>query len=138
MKEYYFVSEGIVQAFSELEKSEPFKGTIGGNFYVAVIDDFDKVKEFVEGDKKESHFAYQLVDSAVSLLYDVVDYDAEDNEIQTEAVLNKNACEEWGLLEAIEYELGLTKEINIAYALYKLAKNENVNPIEFVNSVKRK
>lgn len=138
MKEYYYVSESIVKQFPDLEKSKPFKSFGGKPRYVAVIEDFAKVEKFIEQDQTgEYSFAWGIIDSNVDLTYDSVDYDENDVEIQTVSTLNIEVCREWGLLEAIEQELGLTKERNIAYVIYKLAEQNNVTPIEFVNLIQK-
>ncbi|MFC3353684.1 hypothetical protein [Sphingobacterium zeae] len=139
MKEYYYVSESIVKHFPDLEKSKAFNSFGGKPRYVVAIDhidDFAKIKQFIEQDQSGEHsFAWGIIDSKVDLTYDSVDYDENDNEIQIISTLNIEVCKEWGLLQAIEQELGLTKERNIAYVIYKLAKQSNVTPIELINLI---
>ncbi len=136
IKEYYFVSEGIVKQFPYLEKSKPFQRWFGETYYVVAIPDFDKVDQFIENAKTdEKLFAWGIIDSQVDLTYDCIDYDDQDEEIQVIKTLNIDVCKEWGLLEAIEQELGLTKEQNVAYVLYKLAEHNNVTPIELIELV---
>lgn len=139
MKDYYYVSESIVKQFPDLEKSKPFNSWGDKSSYVVAINDIDgfaKIKQFIEQDQSgEYSFAWGIIDSHVDLTYDSVDYDENDVEIQTVSTLNIEVCKEWGLLQAIEQELGLTKERNIAYVIYKLAKQNDVTPIELVNLI---
>ncbi|WP_153846305.1 hypothetical protein [Sphingobacterium paramultivorum] len=139
MKEYYYVSESIVKHFPDLEKSKAFKSFGGKPRYVVAIDhidDFEEIKGFIERNEHTGYsFAWGIVDSKVDLTYDSVDYDENDNEIQTVSTLNIQVCKEWGLLQAIEQELGLTKDRNIAYVIYKLAKQNDVTPIELINLI---
>ncbi len=139
MKEYYYVSESIVKQFPDLEKSKPFNSFGGKPRYVVAIDhidDFAEIKGFIERNEHIGYsFAWGIIDSNVDLTYDSVDYDENDVEIQTVSTLNIEVCREWGLLEAIEQELGLTKERNIAYVIYKLAKQNDVTPIELINLI---
>ncbi|GEM_PF-2479474 len=141
MKDYYYVSESIVKQFPDLEKSKPFNRFGGKPRYVVAIDhidDYAEIKGFIERNEHTGYlFAWGIIDSHVDLTYDSVDYDENDNEIQTISTLNIEVCKEWGLLEAIEQELGLTKERNIAYVIYKLAEQNNVTPIEFVNLIQK-
>lgn len=136
MKEYYYVSEGIVKAFPDLEKSKSFEWSFGKLCYVVVIPDFSIIEEYVKSCKDdEVLFAYQCVDSLVDLTYDAVDYDEHDNEIEILTTLNIDTCKEWGLITAIEQELSISKEQNIAYVIYKLAEQENVSPIDLINLI---
>lgn len=136
MKEYYFVSEGIVNQFPELEKSKAFDGFGKHKCYIAVITDFTAIEKFTKSNKSdEPLFAYQCVDSQVDLTYDAIDYDEDDNELEVNLTLNIEVCKEWGLITAIEQELGISKEQNIAYAIYKLSEQSNVTPIELIELI---
>lgn len=136
MKDYYYVSESIVKQFPELEKSKAFNSWDGKSRYVAVIDDFSKIEQFLEQDQSgEPSFAWGIIDSKIDLTYDSVYYDENDVEIQTVSTLNIEVCKEWGLVEAIEQELGLTKNQNVAYVIYKLAEQNKVTPIELINLI---
>lgn len=136
MKDYYYVSEGIVKQFPEFEKSKSFDGPFGIKCHIAVIPNFDVVEKFVNEDQTDAIlFANQCVDSLVNLTYDTVDYDDDDKEIEVKAEFTIDTCKEWGLLTAIEQELGISKERNVAYTIYKLAEANNVTPIELIDLI---
>lgn len=136
MKDYYYVSEGIIKQFPEFEKSKAFNGPFDIKCFIAVIPDFNKLEKFVKEDQTDAFlFAYQCVDSQVDLTYDAVDYDDDDNELEVTRTLNVEVCKDWGLITAIEMELGLTKEENVAYAIFKLSEQNNVTPIELIDLV---
>lgn len=112
MKEYYYVSEGIVRQFPEFEKSKEFEGPFGVNCHIAVIPDFGVVEKFVNEDETDTVlFANQCVDSQVSLTYDSVDYDDDDNEIEVATELTIEVCKDWGLEECRLRDLPVSEEI---------------------------
>lgn len=132
MTNYYYVSEEVINAFPELEKSKPFKSGYGfdkyKNYYVAIINDFSVIEEYYNKNKTKDFFAYEIVDSLVSLTYyDCLDEDEEQLELCLEDL------NDYGVLNAIENTLDLTKEKNVAYVFYKLSQKYNLNPIELAN-----
>ena len=132
IENYYYVSEDVIVAFPELEKSEPFKSGYKFdeycNYYIAKIEDFDSIEEYYNSGKAlDNFFAYEIVDSNVSLEYE--DFDENKNEVLTPDIISEYN----GILSAIEETLGLTKERNVAYVFYKLSEQYKLNPIEFVN-----
>lgn len=135
MKNYYYVSEGIVKQFPELEKSKPLEGSFG-ICYIAVIPDFSIIEKFSENYKEDKYeFAYECAESLVDLTYEGIDYDDEGNEIEIIKTFDLESCRRFGLITAIEQELGISKEKNIAFVIYKLAKKANVTPIELINLI---
>lgn len=137
---YYYVSEDVIVAFPDLEKSKPFKSGYDFdkdcNYYIAKINDFSEIEEFYNnGESLDNFFAYELVDSHVDLKYTDFYEDTDDGvgfdvviEFDFEEIENHN-----GVLSAIEETLSLTKEQNIAYVFWKLSNKHNINPIEMAN-----
>lgn len=132
-KNYYYISKEVLDVFTELEHSKVFDSV--NNTMVAKIDDFSKIEHYFNNNKTNNFFAYEIVDSLVSLHYEGVDYDDDDNEIESNCFFDKNVINDWGLVNGIEQELGLSKEQNIAYVIYKLCEHYKENPIEFANNL---
>lgn len=135
-EKYYYISGSVLEAFPDLKHSNSIKGFYGISSYVALIPDFDVIDNYynLKGGK-EPFFAYPIVNSLVSLEYDDLDYDDDDNEIETKCELSLENIKKWGLLNSIEQDLGLTKLQNIAYVIYKLSVKEGVNPIDLINKI---
>lgn len=134
MENYYYISDSVYKAFPNLKVSKPFSiNGNGGKGYVAIIPEFSVIEEYYKVNNPNNLFAYECVDSAIDLMYDSIDYDENDNEIETVCTLNLEVCKEWGLIEAIEQELGVSKEQNIAYVIFKLAERNDITPIEVAN-----
>lgn len=133
MKDYYYVSEGIIKQFPEFEKSKAFDGPFGMKCYIAVIPDFDVVEKFYNAQKDPGGlFAFQCIDSNMTLTYETEDYDEDDNEFEVTAEFTIDTCKGRGMIEAMDECLGISKERNVAYAIYKLAEKNNVTPIELI------
>lgn len=136
MKDYYYVSEGIVKQFPEFEKSKEFEGPFGITCHIAVIPDFDVVEKFYNAQKNpDGLFAFQCIDSNMTLTYETEDYDEDDNEFVVTAAFTIDTCKAWGMIEAMDQCLGISKERNVAYAIYKLAEANNVTPIELIDLI---
>jgi len=136
MKDYYYVSEGIVKQFPEFEKSKAFDGPFDIKCYIAVIPNFDVVEKFYNAQKNPDRlFAFQCIDSNMTLTYETEDYDEDDNEFVVTAAFTIDTCKAWGMIEAMDQCLGISKERNVAYAIYKLAEANNVTPIELIDLI---
>lgn len=136
MKDYYYVSEGIVNQFPEFEKSKAFAGPFGIKCYIAVVPNFDVVEKFYNAQKNPDRlFAFQCIDSNMTLTYETEDYDEDDNEFVVTAAFTIDTCKAWGMIEAMDQCLGISKERNVAYAIYKLAEKNKVTPIELIDLI---
>ena len=105
-KNYYYVSKAVVDVFPELEHSKVFDSF--NNTMVAKIDDLSKIEHYFNNNETNNFFAYEIVDSLVSLHYEGVDYDDDENEIESNCFFDKNVINDWGLVNGIEQELILS------------------------------
>lgn len=131
-KDYYYISEQVYKCFPDLKVSKPIKsGYVNKEiYYIAHIPEFGIIKEFYLSNKPDNFFAFELEDSHVKLDYMYLDFDDDDNEIEEKREFGFKEIKELGFLPSIEECLGLTKEINIAYLLYKLCAKHKINPID--------
>lgn len=135
MSNYFYISDVAYKAFPELVVSKPIKISNDSVGYVAIIEDWQAIETHYEKIKPEGFFAHQCVDSQMSLTYDAVDYDEDDNEIDVVCDFTIDTCREYGFLEACDYELGVSKEENIAYVIFKLSEQSGLSPIEVINEI---
>ena len=79
---YYYVSDEVIVAFPDLEKSKPFKSGYNfdkkSDYFVSKINDFGLIEDYFnnKGNDLKNFFAYKIEDSSVSLFYeDIFDDD---------------------------------------------------------------
>jgi hypothetical protein len=130
--EYYLCSKSIIEHFPDLPKSKPFKSGYdwdSENYYIAAIDDFSSIekyfKEVIEpfNEKSNVNIDFWLYECASSLIEQPKNYPYQSE------------CKKRGVFVTVENVFGVTKERNIAYAIYKMSEYYGLNPIQFANKI---
>jgi len=133
MQEYFLCSSSVIEHFSNLKKSKPFKSGYSHDYedlyFVIATDDYESIekyyKEVIEPFNEKSNVTdidFWVRECCDSLL------DAAPKGCITK-------CKAFGVFKAIENIWGLTNEKHRAFAIYKMAEYYDVNPIEFINKV---
>ncbi len=128
---YYLCSEEVVKHFSELEKSEPFKSGYDSDddlYYVIATKNFKEISDYhdkiIEPYNEVSRLPLNF------FLREVCESTLDASNITL------RLCKQVGIFKAVEQVLNLTKETNIAFAIYGLTiKYSCMTPIELINKV---
>lgn len=137
MKNYYLCSEEVVKAFPDLVKSKSFisgyEHDKGKNYYIVITPDFQPIQDYFDNKNPDGFWICEIIDSQLEI--DEIDF-FDSNECEAnECSISIEDCKEMGIFAAIEQFIGVTKEQNIAYAIYKICEREELNPIEFANKL---
>lgn len=138
MKDFYVCSEAVVKAFPELVKSNPFKSGYDydkdKNYYIVIVPDFEPIESYYNTLNPSDFWIYEIVDSQI-ILGESQSGEDEDVDEFFEDPISVDECKKMGLFSAIQYYVGVTKEQNIAYAIFKICERDGLDPIEFANKL---
>jgi hypothetical protein len=131
---YFLCSVAVVEHFPNLTRSDSFKSGYEwdkDDYFIISTEYFKAIDEYYNS---------VIIPFNEKSTVDDIDFwlreicDSQLNDAPRNCIMN---CKRYGVFRAIEKIYGLTAERNIAYAIFKMANNCGLNPIEFIKKVSK-